>query len=419
MALAARFPRYTAYDPPVPVVCLTPDLDGCFHRFFDTSPLSPSGRWLAVTRLAAEDRLPRPGDVAQVVLVDLTTGQHRVVAETRAADTQLGAQVQWGVTDHELWLNDLDPGDWQPFSVQLDPLSGARRTFDGPVYMVSPDGRQLASPCLLRTGLTQAGYGVIAPEAVVPRNRGAASDDGLWVTAVDTGRSRLLLSFADLVAALGDRLDDPAQGDFYGFHVKWSPDGTRLMFVVRWVPHGGGANRPALVTCRADGSDLRLALPATPWARGGHHPDWCPDSVHWTMNLKLDDQLRFVQARYDGTELHALHPALRGSGHPSLHPDGRHLVTDAYPLEPVACGDGDVPIRGIDLATGVETCLCRIPSVPPFVGPRRELRVDPHPAWDRTRRYLVFNGCPAGTRRVYLADLGDWLAGGGAAGDPC
>ena len=34
-----------------------------------------------------------------------------------------------------------------------------------------------------------------------------------------------------------------------------------------------------------------------------------------------------------------------------------------------------------------------------------EFRVDPHPAWDRTGRYVVFNGFVGNTRQVFLADL--------------
>ena len=47
------FPRYTDHDPRVPVWCATPGRGGCYHRFFDTSPISPSGRFLAVTRMPA------------------------------------------------------------------------------------------------------------------------------------------------------------------------------------------------------------------------------------------------------------------------------------------------------------------------------------------------------------------------------
>jgi hypothetical protein len=37
------------------------------------------------------------------------------------------------------------------------------------------------------------------------------------------------------------------------------------------------------------------------------------------------------------------------------------------------------------------------------------LRVDPHPAWDRSHTRIAFNACPDGKRRVFVADLGEML----------
>ena len=83
------FPRYTDFDPIVPTWCVTPDLDRCIHRFHLSSPFSPSGRYLGLTRLPREDRPPLPGESAEIVLVDLTTGEQKVIAETIGWDTQL------------------------------------------------------------------------------------------------------------------------------------------------------------------------------------------------------------------------------------------------------------------------------------------------------------------------------------------
>ena len=192
-----HFPRYTAFDPLVPVWCVTPTAARVFHRFFDTSPISPSGRYLGLTQLPAEDRLPHPGDVAQVVVVDLATGEAEVVAETRGWDTQLGAQVQWGADETQLYFNDLDTETWRAYGVRLNPLSGQRRELDGPVYMVSPDGHWVASSDLVRTGSTQPGYGVLVPAEVVPLDEGAPSDDGVFLTDRDRGEQASCLHGGD------------------------------------------------------------------------------------------------------------------------------------------------------------------------------------------------------------------------------
>ena len=333
---------------------------------------------------------------------------------SRGWDTQLGAQAQWGRSDRDLYFNDMDVEHWRPFAVRLDPLSGERKELDGTVYMVSPDGTKLASPCLLRTGLTQAGYGVVAPHVALPLNRFADENDGLYITDTVTGECRLLVSFAEIVDELPEmrRPLEGHPGALYGFHVKWNPQGTQLIFVVRWRRADGFGRREGafrknhVVTMNADGSDIRLALPAEVWAKGGHHPNWCPDGEHIIQNLNLfGTGLRFASYRYDGTDLRALHADIPGGGHPTLHPDNRHVLTDAYTREYAAFGDGTTPLRWINVRSGEEMMLARMRTTPLVEGPMDCLRVDPHPAWDRSFCRIVFNTCPEGRRRVFIADL--------------
>lgn len=417
--LSPRLPRYDDFDPIVPVWCATPGLSGAIHRFFDSSPFSPSGRYLALTRLRFENRLPAPGDPADVAIVDLESGAETILAETRGWDTQLGAQVQWGADDSELFFNDLDTVTWQPFGVKLDPFSGSRTKLDGTVYMVSPDGKWAASPCLLRTSMTQPGYGVVVPTKCRPGNRGASDSDGVYLTDTSSGACRLFLSFAEIVAAAPDAFPPELfdEGDFYGFHTKWNPQGTRLLFVVRWLsPRSGRRRRNAAIAIDVASRKVHVAVPPCVWSRGGNHPQWCPDGTHVTMNLNLGgEDLRFVRVRYDGSGRVALNDSIRGSGHPTLHPSGRYVLTDAKPNAPVAFEDGTVPLRWIDLQRGSETTVLRIRARPPFEGPRRALRVDLHPAWDRSFRRVAFNACPDGSRRVYVADLTTQIAAPGEA----
>lgn len=127
MKLSNHFPCYTEYDPLVPVYCVTPEIGRTIHRFFDTSPFSPSGRYMALFRLPQEERLPKPGESGEIVLVDLETGSEQVVASTKGWETQMGANLQWGADDSTLLYNDVVPGEWQPFCTVLNPFSGSTR----------------------------------------------------------------------------------------------------------------------------------------------------------------------------------------------------------------------------------------------------------------------------------------------------
>lgn len=410
--LDEQFPRYTDGDPAVPVWCVTPGETGFIHRFFETSPIGPDRRTLALLKMPAEDRVPEPGETAEIVTVDLRTGDRKTVAQTAGWDTQVGAHVQWG-PDGDLFFNDLDTDRWEPYGVRLDVESGNRTALDGPVYDISPDGQFAAGPNLLGTRVTQHGYGAVVPEHVLPEHDHAPADDGVWLTDTETGESELLVSIETIVDELDLDLDSSVYGPgaYYVFHVMWSPDGERLLLNFRFWPDGAdyGQRMPQLVTVRRDGTDIQLAVPAEAWDRGGHHIRWTPDGERITMNLRLEDDgpLRFVSMRPDGSDFTVLSESIVGSGHPSLHPDGRTLITDSYLGEEVAFGDGTVPLRRIDLASQTEQTLIRIPSEPDFMGPNNVLRVDPHPAWGPDHRFVVFNACPDGRRQVFLADLDD------------
>ena len=401
------YPTLKSCSPHVKLQCITPNEGRIIHRFFDTSPISPSGRYMALCRIPYEDHNAIAGDTAEIVLCDLQTGEERVLYHTHGWETQVGANVQWGATDETLVFNDIIPGEWKPFMVRMQPFTGKCVRMGCGVFMLSPDGKQALTHNLNCSRLTQYGYGVTVPDAFLPHNGLYPADDGFYLTDLDTGECRMAVSLAELLDATFDKakLAEFENGEFYGFQCKWNRQQTRIMLIVRCLFPETGKKRQMVFTAKPDGSDIHLALPWEVWARGGHHVNWHPDGEHITMNLRIDHEaMRFVSFSYDGNDLHKLCPNLIGSGHPSIHIDGRYLITDAYDHEPFYRQDGTVPIRLVDLQTEKETELARIHTFCPFGC--RDLRLDPHPAWDLTFTRIVFNGFEDGSRRVFVLD--DW-----------
>jgi len=413
MLVHSSFPRYTDYSPLVPAWNVTHRIPGSLHRFFDTSPFSPSGRYLAVFRLSHEDRYPLIGEAGDIYIIDLHTGDHQAVATTTGWEAQMGCNLNWGGDDQTLLFNDVDPLTWKPIGVRLDWTTKKRQTFPRGIYQASPDGQWAVCGSLEAMRRTQRGYGVLVPDEHVPRNKGFPADDGLHLTDTHTGETRLLVTLRQVFETFGGRMEipEPEQGSAYVFHSKWNPQGDRILFTIRWIPPTStdkwdnlNVARFLILTVKPDGSDLTLAIPASKWEQGGHHINWHPDGRHLTMNLgHFGNTLRFVRGCYDGSLLEPIRTDLLGSGHPSVHPDGCHLVTDTYLWEPMSFQDGTVPIRWIDLESGKEECLLRIPSAQP--SPDGAMRVDPHPAWNRSWDALALNATPGGTRHVLVADL--------------
>ncbi|MFG0250245.1 MAG: hypothetical protein ACF8OB_15280 [Phycisphaeraceae bacterium JB051] len=418
------FPRYLEHDPAVPVWCLTPDRGGAIHRFFDTSPISPSGRYLAIFRMPFEDRLPEAGEKGDVCVVDLQTGEDRIVAQTCGWETQLGANINWGDTDHALYFNDVDTQTWKPFAWQLDPITGERKPMQGTVYHASPDGRYLISANMRTMRRTQPGYGVCIPTDMMQHFVGPTKEDGFYITDTLTGESRILATIHDLFfcANPGMSLEQANGYEIYGFHSKFNAQSDRLMLSLRWYPKRRAdqwnmfeddfkAVDYAWLTIKPDGSDMHCAVGPAYWKRSGHHATWFPDGQNISMNLQMQDQgmMALVRAKYDGTGIREMHETIPGSGHPTVVPGERYVLSDTYIYESIAFGDGSVPLRWIDLQQGTESCAVRIHSQTPQQQTIGALRVDPHPAWDRTGRYVVFNGFVNGTRRVFVADFQNLL----------
>ncbi|OIP82840.1 MAG: hypothetical protein AUK44_06855 [Porphyromonadaceae bacterium CG2_30_38_12] len=374
------------------------------HRFFDTSPISPSGKYIALFRFPSETVPPKPGDSGEVVLVNIKTGKEKVLAKSRGFEMQLAANIQWGKSDKELYFNDVDTLSWKGFAVQLNPFTGAARRMEGTVFMVSPDGTKLASYNLEKSRYAQVGYGVVIPNELNQRNKGLVDNDGIYITDVKTGKCRMLISISQLYeqSIPSVKIANPENFEFYCFQVKWNPQGTRLLTVLDWLPKLDGKRQRAVITMRADGTDIRTAITDEQWSKGGHHVNWMPDGEHLSMNLNVDGKpgIEIITVKYDGTNLKTVYPV--GSGHPSYHPKGLpFIITDAYSGE-MPLADGKTPIRLINVEKQTERNIAEIilPKITNF-----EFRVDAHPAWDKSGRYVVFNGTDNGTRCVYISDL--------------
>lgn len=385
------------------VTCVTPDDGFYLQTFFDVCPWSPSGRYLAVTKLPFQDREPKPGETADVCVIDLRERTIETVYRTKGWGFQLGANLNWGASDRRLYTNDLIDG--QGVCVRIDLGSNEVKAFAGPMYHIAPDESSVIGFPLDLINATQAGYGVPVDESDPPALREKASKtQGLWRTDLQTNDKRLLVSIARLYDAIPDpeTLEDVI---FYLFHSKFNRQSTRIMQVFRGKPAGGGMNKPMLFTFDPDGRDIQLAVRWQQWSPGGHHPNWHPDGEHLIMNLKPDGKtMRFCRFHYDGSQFTVLSERLIGSGHPSVTTNDKYLVTDAYPQESLALANGEVPIRLVDLTADAERNICTIYTLGKGKG---VLRLDPHPVWSRDDRKVCFNAAPEGRRQVFIADLDD------------
>ena len=392
------------------------------HRFFDSSAISPSGRYVCATRTRREGPADvTPGDVAEVVVYDLQKKREDrfpVVYRrpTAAWDAQLGAQVQWGASDDDLYFNDVvgTRSDGAPIvrGVRSDWQRGRETRLPTPVYHVTRDGARAAAPRdLAALRMTQDGYGVVATPAQLRHLE--TQKDGVHVLDLRTNATAFLeLSALVAAAELDSRPRAVAGGDArkgaechrHVFHVKWNAKGTRLLVVVRARGHGcprGDANHA--LTVDPDGADVKVV--AT-WLRDGNHPNWLEDgrlSMNYEGKVCAFDDV-------EGASCQVL--SERASGHPVGVPGrGDLVVTDTYAKEHAAFGleAGEAALRVLS-GGDREAWLGVFPVAALGTMPTDVWRCDAHPAFDVKGRRLALNVWVRGSRRVAVTDEIDWDA---------
>jgi len=220
-----------------PVTCVTPDDGFYIHTFYDVCPFSPSQRYLAVNRLPFQDHDPVLGETCDVCVIDLKEWTIKTVYKTKGWGFQLGANLNWGISDRYLYTNDVIGN--QGVCVRIDLETGKRKAFSGPMYHIAPDESCVIGFPLDIINATQRGYGVPETPLTKQLKPGAAKDEGLWRTDLKSGSKTLLLSLETMAEKVPNR-EKFKGGTFYFFHSKFNRRNSRIMQVVRCMMPGGG-----------------------------------------------------------------------------------------------------------------------------------------------------------------------------------
>jgi hypothetical protein len=262
------------------------------------------------------------------------------------------------------------------------------KTLPFPVSAVAPDGIHALSINFSRLRLTRPDYGYGGDGQDSRKDVPFPDDDGLFLVNLETGESKLLVSYKQIK----DLVPPLEEGRIQWFnHTLFSRNGSKIFWLSRQIDKN--TRITSSFTVNTDGTGLQRCFPDN-W--GGSHYDW------------LNDDELMVTAAYEGKQYaHVLFTVgkkdykrlgnglLDYDGHGTFSPDQKWMVTDTYPSQ----GLREQKIYLMDMKTEAVLPLGRYVQPQEFEG---YWRCDIHCRWSPGGKMIGFNSTNSGSRQVYI-----------------
>lgn len=354
---------------------LTPD-DGAqyFFGYYDVPATDTEGRHLC-HRVSFTDRLPKLNDEAELGFVK--DGVFTGFATTTAWNFQQGSFLQFHPTkSNTVCYNSRQNGTF--CTVTHDLSTGKRIYTDRAAAALSADGRWGLGINFGRVFAFRPGYGYAGfTDKYADVN--APVEDGVFLIDMETGRSRLLVSYSDMGAA-GFSVEDKILVN----HINMAPDSKHYVMLVRNFPDPD-AGRKGWSTSLVMGDlagNIRTVLSNTfvshyRWVNARELVAYCTVEEKTSM---------FLIDMYTGAcrELDTPYFCRKGLAdiHCNLLPEGKYIIGDGYPIE------GYRYLIAYNRETGASKTLLGAKSMVPAVV---DVRCDLHARFSADGNWITFD----------------------------
>ncbi|MBN2269759.1 MAG: hypothetical protein JXN61_04040 [Sedimentisphaerales bacterium] len=362
-----------------------------WFAYYDKLQFDPTGRYALGMEVDFEHRSPMAEDVIKIGMVDLKDEDHWTeLGQTNAWCWQQGCMLQWrpGSNDEILWN---DRRDDQFISHILNVRTKTKRTLSFPFYTISPDGRTAVAPDFRRIQDMRPGYGY--PGLPDPyKDQLAPKDSGIFRIDLETGKRDLIISIEE-ITKLGKIPGDPKNAKHYFNHLLFNTDGSRFIFLHRWIDEG--RRRTRMLTARPDGSQINIVDDSGYtshfiWRDPDHILAWSRHPSNGSAFYLFTDGTKDVEVV--GKDVMTV------DGHCSYLPDKRWILNDGYPSK-----QRNQNVYLYDTRTGKRILLGAFPSPPQYTG---EWRCDTHPRFSPDGKSVVIDSPHTGTgRQMHLIDI--------------
>jgi hypothetical protein len=378
------------------------------HHFFGyfghvrTIPWNASGNTMLVLESEFQDRMPKPGEPANIVLLDVKDNyKPRVVEQTRAWNFQQGTMLYWNplAAETQFFFNDRDPETQEVFCVLFDTSKGKHGERVAEYrFADSPIGNSgVAQNGVWFLGINYGRLARLRPVTGYPgvkdwtvgKDRNPA-DDGIFKVSAWNKEKKLLVSYKQLANALRAKHPNVDHQELFINHTLWSRDDSRIFFFARADFDNREKRIDAPFTMKPDGSDLK---PLT--MHIGGHPEW--ESGHRLIGAKGKEQILFDVIKQEitgtlGTEGTFPNPG----GDIALSPDGKLFIN----------GHGSKGQNYYSILRRADGAITRTPGFNQGGYITGELRIDPSPNWNRDgTQVMVVAVDEKGTRQMFVMEL--------------
>ena len=365
-----------------------------FYGYYDINPWDPSIRYHIALETDFHERRPEPGDVAAVGLVDRETHGFIPYASTSAFNLQQGSMLHWIEAGFgtEFTFNDWE--DQKVVSRAVNMKTREMRTIQGAIAAISP-----AEP--VAAGLNYARMAHCRQVVGYANNIDPVTleihpeDDGLFLLDLKSGKSKLILSIAEV--AKKSQYEELSDRYTYFNHVLFNTDGTRIMFFCRFrrakkLSIAG----TSLWTVNPDGSGLECQIPF-----GGHisHFDW-RDEKRLLMSSNVLGKFEFIEFTDNKRDFKRFGNGVL-TGHACYSPDRRWIVFDGRLQK------GDDRFSELALYKVEDGSRISLGEFYYAENIKNDVRCDLHPRWSPDGKSVTFDSVHEGSRQIYIADVSE------------
>ena len=362
-----------------------------YHYFFAYYDMRATGEMginqrHLVHRVSFMDRLQRADDVCEIGYLE--DGKFYKIAQTTAWNFQQGAMLQYHpFKENTVYYNECAFGKFR--TVTHNFVSGEKSYTDRATACVSPDGRLGLSINFGRIFAFRPGYGY-AGFVDEYENVNAPEEDGIFLTDMISGESKLIIRYSDLSEKCGFMADDKILIN----HISFSPSSDRFIARVRNFPKEGREWWTTTIIGKLDGS-FRILFKRSYFS----HYRWISDNrlvAHCSVGEDSTNRnLYFVCAddsSYQECFSDEHNTFYRNDIHCTLSPDGKYVIGDGYPDK-----EGYRNLCAHNLKTGNNGVFLRVRTNKPSVD---DIRCDLHARYVFGGKTMSFDTLHNGKREI-------------------